>query len=622
MIAKVIAKMIAAGVAMAALAGYAGPAIAWRAPAYTLLARQMNVREAFDTFAVAQGLSIVMSDAVGGRFSGDFRDVPAQEFLERVCTMHNLTWYYDGAAIYVYAAGEIMTTLTDLAYMKAPDVQRLLRELGVEDARFPIKTASDGEIILVSGPPRYVQLVMQTIARADSLKQMRTFNEIDLRIFPLRHTWADQVSLRVTGPESTMQITGVAQLLQEIMSQGQGEQARDFMSNRTDSAESRLRDSMQARFTPVIRADNRMNAVVVRDSIVRMPMYERLIAELDRPQKLLEIAVTTVEMSKDDALDWQMSLVVSGAHKEIESWSAGGDPSSLMEPASIYGRGLAGALTYVGRDTSISASLSALREKGKLRHISRSSLLTLNNMAAEMTDTQSYHARCIGREVATLEEVSAGTRLGIKPRLVPAAGTNGQNLVWLTMELQDGGFESIAVDSMPMTRSSTLETQAAVKEGETLMLAGYFRDIEEEAGWGIPWIRDLPLIGWIFGGESKRSKTVQRLFLLTPYVIELDGLDIARRQARRQRDTLLEESLDTDSSYDLRSRKERDLRREERENIRDEATADKIERMEGEMEFRREQREAARDAEKAKWRDDLERRREEWKSRVTVEQGN
>ena len=230
------------------------------------------------------------------------------------------------------------------------------------------------------------------------------------------------------------------------------------------------------------------------------------------------------------------------AQKGIDAGAAA-NPDGPVTPYDLAGRGLAGALSYVGSHTRVSASLNALRAKGRLRHISRSSLLTLNNMAAEMTDTQSYHAKVVGREVATLEEVSAGTKLGVKPRLVPVAGTNVTDLVWLTMELQDGGFESVAVDAMPMTRTSTLETQAAVREGETIMLAGYFRKVSDDAGWGIPYLRDIPWIGWIFGGASVRNETVQRLFLLTPRVVELDAVELARLQAVRNRGTSGEELL-------------------------------------------------------------------------------
>ena len=94
---RAISLMAALGLAL----GAAAQPPAWKMPTYTLVARDMDLRTALDSFAIAQGLSIVMSDAVGGRFSGDFKDVPTDEFLEKIATAHNLTWYYDGAALYL-----------------------------------------------------------------------------------------------------------------------------------------------------------------------------------------------------------------------------------------------------------------------------------------------------------------------------------------------------------------------------------------------------------------------------------------------------------------------------------------------------------------------------------------
>ncbi len=289
-------------------------AIPWRVGKYSLVARQMPLREAFDTFGVTEGMSVLMSERVQGAFSGDFVDLPAQEFLERMCTMHNLIWYYDGAALYIYSSGEILSQLIDLAYMKAGDVRAMLRELGVEDSRFPIKTANNDELIMVSGPPRYVELVMTTIEKADRLKQLRTFNGIETRIFPLVNTWADNVNFRSSDPESGAQIRGVAQVLQELMANGRNGQSREASTNRADTAESKVQDAISGTVSPVIRPDNRLNAVIVRDVATRMPMYEELIRQLDVPQRLVEIAVTVVEMNRDDALDWQLSLAARGAH--------------------------------------------------------------------------------------------------------------------------------------------------------------------------------------------------------------------------------------------------------------------------------------------------------------------
>ena len=344
-----------------------------------------------------------------------------------------------------------------------------------------------------------------------------------------------------------------------------------------------------AGFTPVIRAENRLNAVLVRDVVSRMPMYEKLIKQLDVPQKLVEIDVTVIELSKKDALDWQLSLKAKGSHKDF-SGAAGQNAGNLFDAAGLGGKGLAGALSYLGKDVQVSASITALKEKGKARSISRTSLLTVNNHAAQMKDSQSYHVRVIGTEVATLEEVSAGTTLQIKPRIVTSPSTNVANQIWLSMRLDDGGFESIAVDSMPMTRSSTLQTQTAVFEDESIMLAGYLRDIEESGGWGIPYLRDIPWIGWIFGGASVRKETVQRMFILSPHIVDLDAEMLARLQSSRLRDVTVAEQIDDDAEASDAERRRRDLERADARQRRAERDEDAYRRREAEIRHGQEMR--------------------------------
>lgn len=555
--------------------------IPWKLPQYTLVARDMELRTALDTFAVAEGLSVVMSPSVGGVFSGDFKDIPPADFLDRIATTHNLIWYYDGAALYVYGAGEIATMLIDLQHMKAGEVRDMLVELGVEDMRYPLKTTSNNELIMVSGPPRYVALVAEMIAKADKLREKRTYNEVEARIFPLVHTWADDVSFRANSPESTLTIRGVARLLEEIMNaSSSGAKMRDVaITNEV----SELENALMGASHPVIRAENRLNAVIVRDSVTRMPMYEKLIKDLDVPQKLVELTVTVVELSKKDALDWQLSLSLA-TKRGHSTYGVGQNAATLFSPDALGGGGLSGALTHVHSSYSLAASLSALREKGKTRSISRTSLLTVNNLAAEMTDSQSYHAKVVGTEVASLEEVSAGTKLQIKPRILASSVTNAPDSVWMSLELDDGGFEAISVDAMPMTRSSTLTTQAAIFEGESIMLAGYLRDIVEDAGWGIPYLRDIPFIGWLFGGKSTRNETVQRIFIVTPHIIDLDTQALERVQATRLRDVNIGEAAEDDAEESDDQREIRELERKNWNKAREERHEDALARRKAEIE--------------------------------------
>ena len=79
------------------------------------------------------------------------------------------------------------------------------------------------------------------------------------------------------------------------------------------------------------------------------------------------------------------------------------------------------------------------------------------------------------------------------------------------------------------------------------MLAGYLRDIEEDAGWGIPFLRDIPIIGWLFGGKSTRKETVQRVFVVTPHIVDLDQEMLYRLQATRLRDISIGEDIQRDT---------------------------------------------------------------------------
>ena len=489
-----------------------GATIPWREPTYSLVACELSLREAMENFAAAQGLRVELSPQVQGVLSGSFEAVPAQIFLERLCAMHHLTWYYDGATLYLYALHEGLNALVELSALRLENVEQMLAELGVADPRFPLKITAGGSLLMVQGPPRYVQLVKELVSAADRLQAQHTVCEVETRLFPIIHTWADDVQLNTAGPEgSGTAIKGVATLLSELV-------ALESATNATAS----VTYPMAQQVSPIIKADTRLNAVVVRDAVTRMPMYESLIRQLDVAQPLIEISITVFELAHDDALDWELSLRAKATHGNGMG-AMGQAVDNLMGSDGLAGRGFSGAFAYIGDAFSVESSITALQEQGKAQSISRSALLTLNNMAAEITDTQSYHVRIVGDKLATLETVSAGTQLRIKPRIVPSPEGSDKPQIWLTMELEDGGFESMVIDAMPMSRESSLSTQAAVQEGESLLLAGYLRDLQAEKRWGIPWLRDLSWIGWLFGGESHSTTTVQRMFILTPRIITLQN---------------------------------------------------------------------------------------------------
>lgn len=537
----------------------------WRTSEYTLMARGMSLPDVLTAFALSQEMGVVIDKDVRGVVSGDFQALAPWAFLDRICAMNNLIWYFEGSILYIYRAGAMSSALVDLKAMKAAEVQRMLRELGVEDSRYPLRKTSGDELVAVSGPPRYVELVVNLIGKADRLKAERSKTDVIVRIFPIVHAWAEDISLD-TGGDST-QIRGIATILSDMMKEQKAERTKEVVGatgdkgaeGETSGEETAVSDSFQ----PVIKADSRLNVVMVRDRASRMPLYESLIRELDVPVELIEIQVSVIDISRDDALDWELSLRGS-LQRSNTAGAAGQAAANLLAPEALAGLGLAGALIYTGSSYALQTSLTALTQQGKARAVSRPTILTLNNLQAELKDSKGYHVRVVGKEVAELKEVSTGIELRVRPRIVGDRGSRRRQ-IWMTLELDDGGFESIAVDSMPMTRTSSLDTQAAVYEGQSLLLGGYLRDIEEERKWGIPWLRDLPWIGFLFGGVSKVKQNVQRMFILTPHIVDLADMDLPVSQSRRLRDMRQAEELEWEADRTDRERGRRVRRRQELE---------------------------------------------------------
>ena len=140
------------------------------------------------------------------------------------------------------------------------------------------------------------------------------------------------------------------------------------------------------------------------------------------------------------------------------------------------------------------------------------------------------------------------------------------------------------------------------------MLAGYLRDIKESGGWGIPYLRDIPWIGWLFGGVSYRDETVQRMFILTPYVFETSTNDTVSLQSSRQRDIESERILDEAFDRDGVERREREAQIDFNREMRRQRAEERHERNEAVREFDRE-----------KFRDEAQADRENWQKRFDEE---
>ena len=78
---------------------------------------------------------------------------------------------------------------------------------------------------------------------------------------------------------------------------------------------------------------------------------------------------------------------------------------------------------------------------------------------------------------------------------------------------------SVGAGSPPPINKQEATTELVVKNGETTVIGGIYKDSETEGDIGIPYLSDIPLLGWLFKSNSKGKTKSELLIFITPKIM-------------------------------------------------------------------------------------------------------
>jgi len=110
------------------------------------------------------GLRVKLSPKVSGQVKGGVPQSSASEFLNTICRMYGLDWYYDGSTLHISSATEEVTRFLPAKSEAVTKLKENLKQLLFYDDRFLLRANPENSAVVVSGPPPYVELVQQTLA--------------------------------------------------------------------------------------------------------------------------------------------------------------------------------------------------------------------------------------------------------------------------------------------------------------------------------------------------------------------------------------------------------------------------------------------------------------------------
>ncbi|MFM0040910.1 type III secretion system outer membrane ring subunit SctC [Paraburkholderia sediminicola] len=284
---------------------------------------------------------------------------------------------------------------------------------------------------------------------------------------------------------------------------------------------------------PVIEADQRTNSVLIRDTPDRMYQYPELIARLDVRPRLIEIEAQIFEV--DETAMRQLGVSWTAHNSRVDFQTGNGQAAqntyngtlsqnfgsttlagSVTAAATPVGGALSAVIGNAGR--YLMANVSALEERNQAKIDASPKVTTLDNIEADMTNDTQFFVRVSGYTSADLYSVSTGVSLRVLPMVVDESG---HTQIKLDVAIRDGQLSGQTVDNIPVISSSNINTSAFVNEGESLLVAGYKTNTRTNDGTAVPYLSKIPVLGNLFKSTDKEESHMERLFLLTPRIIDL-----------------------------------------------------------------------------------------------------
>jgi len=360
-------------------------------------------------------------------------------------------------------------------------------------------------------------------------------------IYRLRHaraaTLAATLQSLVSGISSSNNEREIAQryvaLSQQLREMQRAAQAEATQRGQTVSITGGVEAGFQ--MDVLIVPEEVTNSLLVRAAPADWEIVEKAIEALDlRPlQVVIEVLITEVRRSDDLDL---------GVGFSAERGTAGGQgvldlPNAPAEQDDTF-------LFQIGGfgDVDVQASLAALATTGEVRILSRPVILAQNNQEARIIvgsqqpfvqSSQLLVGDPTGTPYQTVQYREVGTVLNI----LPTINEDGYVNMSVTQEVSSATEETQF--GAPVISTREAETKLLAMNGQTVVLGGLVDRQTEKVRSGIPILKDLPLIGFLFRTTREREGTSELFLFLTPYIVASDeDAEALRRRIEEQQDTI------------------------------------------------------------------------------------
>jgi len=376
-------------------------------------------------------------------------------------------------------------------------------------------------ILVVTQQKEYLREAEKWIDRLD--KQNGVIGEGGVIVYRVQHVDAAELATTLNSV-----ISGIAPTQSKAVSVAPGQKIGSITNKISGSRQvAKVTTSNSQGNTSLagvtVIADEPNNALIIMAEPQQYRMLSKVIKHLDVMPLQVLLDATIVAVNLTENLEYGVKWLFKNSGPDgLEGIGIIGTVAQGATAAA------SGGLSYgLTRGTDdIRMVFNALAEDSKLNVLSAPSIMVLNNQeasikvgdqipirTAESTNTNGGGINPI--QTSPIQMVDTGVILNIKPRV------NATGVVILDIEQSVNTPKTntaSGIDS-PAILKREIKSTVAVVDGESVILGGLISETHTFSNTGVPFLKDIPYLGWLFGTQGKTIDKNELIVIITPRVV-------------------------------------------------------------------------------------------------------
>jgi len=271
-----------------------------------------------------------------------------------------------------------------------------------------------------------------------------------------------------------------------------------------------------------IIGNRRSNALLIYGTPDEYSVVEAMLAKVDVLPLQVMIEATIAEVTLNDNLQYGTQFFFKGKGLNGElSTATSGSITSLG--TGTYG-GTYPSFVFNKSFGAVTAALSALQAVTEVKVLSSPQILVLDNEVAQLmvgnqvpviTQTATSTLTSTAQVVNSVDYHSTGVILQVMPRV----NSGGLVTLNISQEVSDVVNTTTSNIDSPTFEERKVKSRVVVQDGQTVGLAGLIRDTASQGNSGVPWLKDIPVLGSLVSNQDNTRTRTELLVLLTPHVV-------------------------------------------------------------------------------------------------------